>query len=634
MCGIAGIFNTKGAPIDAGVLNRMTEVIKHRGPDDQGLWTRTCVGLGHRRLSIIDLTALAHQPMISDDGKLVISFNGEVYNFLQLKKELEFLGYEFKSNSDTEVVLKSFQQWGVDVLSRFNGMFAFAVWDDNNKRLFLCRDRYGIKPLYYYFKNGVLVFGSEIKAILEHPDVKVDVCPEALNEYFSFQNIFSDITFFKDIKMLSPGHFLIADLHKPSELVIRKYWDFNFEEDNSITENDAIENLNILFKQGVNRQLVSDVEIGSFLSGGMDSGAITSITAQAIKGLKTFTVGFDMSSASGLELGFDERVKAEYLSNLYKTEQYEIVLKAGDMEKVMTNLIWHLEDPRVGQCYPNYYVHRLASKFVKVALSGAGGDELFAGYPWRYYSAIDSCSDINNYVDKYYNYWQRLMSDEAKKDFFNEEMQSQIKQFSTKETFKKVLNVKRSNKTAEEYVNRSLYFEAKTFLHGLFIVEDKLSMANSLETRVPFMDNDIVEYAQRIPVKLKLKNIVNIPRINENMLGDKSKVFYDTTGDGKMILRKVLESYMPKEYSQGIKQGFSAPDASWFRGESIEYIKKLLLDKKANIYDFLNYNSVENLLNDHFSGAKNNRLLIWSLLSFEWWIKSFLNGEGKKINGK
>ncbi len=623
MCGITGIFNIEGSAVSINILQRMTDAIKHRGPDDEGIWTNTNIGFGHRRLAIIDLSPLGHQPMQTDDGNYTITYNGEVYNFQNIRIELEALGYKFHSKTDTEVILKSFKHWGKSCIHKFNGMFCFAIWSNREKELFIARDRYGIKPLYYYFKNDVLVFASEIKALLKHPDISVKVCHEALNEYFSFQNVFSDLTLFEGIKILPAASTITVKSGDINSFHINQYWDYNFQNDHTISEVDYIEELERLFEQAVNRQLISDVEIGSYLSGGMDSGSVTSIAAKNFKNLKTFTCGFDLSSASGLELGFDERVKAEFLSNLYKTEHYEIVLKAGDMERVMSELIWHLEDLRIGQSYPNYYVARLASKFVKVILSGSGGDELFAGYPWRYYRAVVN-DDSEHYIEKYYMYWQRLIPDSYKPKFFSPDIYSKILAYQCKDVFRGVLKNKLGNEiTPEEYVNHSLYFEAKTFLHGILVVEDKLSMAHSLETRVPFLDNDLVDFAMKVPITHKLKNLSEIIRINENIPGPKTERFYQQNSDGKNILRKALSKYVPESYTSGLKQGFSAPDASWFKGESNKYIKDLLFDKRARIYDYIQPEMAHNLMNDHFSGKTNRRLLIWSLLCFEWWNRIF-----------
>ncbi len=623
MCGIAGIFNVKGEAVSVNTVQRMTDSIKHRGPDSEGIWTDSNVGFGHRRLAIIDLSPHGHQPMQNDSGELIITYNGEVYNFMNLRIELEALGYKFHSNTDTEVILKSYELWGKECVHKFNGMFAFAIWNKKTKELFIARDRYGIKPLYYYYKNGLFAFASEIKALLKHPEINVKVCIPALNEYFSFQNVFSELTLFENIKILPAASALSIRSDDVNSFSVEQYWDYNFTNDHTISEEEYIEELERLFEQAVNRQLISDVEIGSYLSGGMDSGSVTSIAAKNFRNLKTFTCGFDLSSASGLELGFDERLKAEFLSNIYKTEHYEIVLKAGDMERVMSELIWHLEDLRIGQSYPNFYVARLASKFVKVILSGSGGDELFAGYPWRYYRAVVN-DDSEHYIEKYYRYWQRLIPDSYKPRFFSPEIYPEILSYQCKDVFRGVLKNKLKKEiTPEEYVNHSLYFEAKTFLHGILVVEDKLSMAHSLETRVPFLDNDLVDFAMKVPVTHKLKNLEEVIRINENVPGPKTERFFEQNSDGKNILRKSLAKYVPESYTSGLKQGFSAPDASWFKGESNDYIKDILFDKRARIYDYIQPEMAKDLMNEHFSGKTNRRLLIWSLLCFEWWNKIF-----------
>lgn len=631
MCGIAGIFNIDGRPVSITTLRQMTDVVAHRGPDGEGFWTNSFVGFGHRRLAIIDLSPLGHQPMQTDDGSLVITYGGEIYNFQNLRIELEAAGYSFRSRSDTEVVLNAYHAWGADCVHRFNGMFAFAIWDNRVNKLFIARDRYGIKPLYYRIGGSTLLFGSEIKSILRHPDVSVSVDVEALNEYFSFQNIFTDRTLFEGISLLPPAHTLTVSLGDPSSVRTTRYWEPCFKEI-AAREDECVEELQRLFDNAVSRQLVADVEVGAYLSGGMDSGAVTSVAARHFRNLKSFTAGFDLSSASGLELGFDERAKAEFLSNQYKTEHYETILKAGDMERVMPALVWHLEDLRVGQSYPNYYVSRLASRFVKVVLSGAGGDELFAGYPWRYYRAVVN-DDAASYTEKYYRYWQRLIPDRIKPDFFDPAIYSRVEAHPTRRVFESVINGQAlSVRSPEDYVNHSLLFEMKTFLHGLLVVEDKLSMAHGLETRVPFLDNDLVDFAQRVPVRFKLRNLKEVVRLNENEVGKKTAHLLNDRGDGKLLLRKALSKYVPDSYSTAAKQGFSAPDASWFKGESIDYIRGLLFHKRARIYDFIQPKEAQRLMNEHFSGQQNHRLLIWSLLCFEWWCRTFLeNGTQQNV---
>lgn len=603
----------------------MATIMAHRGPDDQGIYLEKNVGLSHRRLSIIDLSSAGHQPMANEDKSIVIVHNGEVYNYLEIRKELEKKSYRFKSNTDTEVILRSYEEWGKDCLLKFNGMFAFCIWDKRNKELFLARDRYGIKPLYYYFQNNKFIFASEIKAILQNPEVKAKVDKFALLEYFTFQNIFSERTLFENMKLLPPGNYIKLKAETPSNFRQERWWDYDFREPElALSEEEYIEELNRLFKQAVKRQLIADVPIGSYLSGGIDSAAITSLAVKNIPYLPTFTVGFDLSSASGSELSFDEREKAEFLSHLYKTEHYEAILKAGDLERVMESLVWHLEDLRMGQSYPDYYAAKLASKFVKVILSGAGGDELFGGYPWRYYRAVVN-DNFEDYIEKYYRYWQRLIPNRFMPSLFKPETWKTIKDYWTINVFREVMKEKEERIYGpEDYVNRSLYFEIKTFLSGLLLVEDKLSMAHSLEMRLPFLDNDLVDFAMKVPVRYKLRNLKKVVRLNENEPGPKTKKYFEKTRDGKLILRKLMNRYVPPEITNQVKQGFSAPDASWFKGESIDYIRNLLLNKKAKIFNYLQYNYVKKIIEEHSSGKVNHRLLIWSFLSFEWWLRKFM----------
>jgi asparagine synthase (glutamine-hydrolysing) len=627
MCGITGVLRLDGLPVSANAIARMSATLQHRGPDGDGVWTAGPVGLGHRRLAIIDLSPTGHQPMGNETGDVLIVYNGELYNFQNLRVELESAGHRFHSRSDTEVIVHAYEEWGAACLDRFNGHFAFAIWDNRRQKLFLGRDRFGVKPLYYYYDGAKLLFGSEIKAILAYPGVRATVCYPALNEYFTFQNILTDLTLFEGVKLLPAGCYLTLDLREGGAPAPRRYWDYDFSrEPLKLSMAEAAEELHHLFTQAVTRQLMSDVPLASYLSGGMDSGSITAVARQQLGRLMTFTCGFDLSSASGLELGFDERVKSEALSNLLKTEHYEMVLHAGDMEHIMPELIWHLEDLRVGQCYPNYYVARLAGKFVKVVLSGAGGDELFGGYPWRYYRGLNS-NGKHDFYHNYYDFWQRLTPDEEKAQLFNDSTYRRLREHSTFDVFKSVIEpTGMPLRTNEDFVNASLYFELKTFLNGLLVVEDKVSMAHSLETRTPFLDNDLVDFALRLPVSHKLRNLDRVAQIVDEDEAGKRLRYELQTGDGKMVLREAMGRLIPPDITGRVKQGFSAPDASWFRGESIEYINTLLRDPRAHVYEFLNQEHVVQKLDEHTTGRHNHRLFIWSLLSFEWWCRTFLGG--------
>ena len=671
MCGIVGAISLNHQPLQVERLKPMVDVIAHRGPDDAGylVWQtgmhhalgqdftdsqfqdispllpiidspsgqnrlhseKWDLFFGHRRLSIIDLSPRGHQPMCDKSRKIWLIYNGEIYNFREIRQELKGLGYHFFSTSDTEVIIHAYHEWGTDCIHRFNGMFAFALYDSRNQKVWLARDRYGIKPLYYTLTNeGTFLFGSEIKSILEYLPETPDVDLAALNEYFSFQNIFSDRTLFSGIKLLPPGHCLELDVPR-GEIAKTKYWDFDFRQETNVPESELEDQLYDRLTQAIKRQCVSDVPVGSYLSGGMDSGTVTAITASVFGRISTFTIGFDLSEATAHELSFDERELAEYMANLFQTEHRERVLHSGDMEAVMENLIWHLEDLRVGQCYPNYYAARLASKSVKVVMSGTGGDELFGGYPWRYATAIGN--SVESYRDNYYRYWQRLVYNKEKPLLFNQGVANQLREMDidgaipfknhTLRTFRNVYPKDIQCDSREEQVNHSLYFECKTFLHGLLVVEDKMSMAHSLETRVPLLDNDLVDLACQTPVRHKIANLHKWKAFDANIRCT-GKVGLERTDVGKDILRKTMGRIIPKSITQAKKQGFSGPDESWFRGSSEKYVRDLLLDNGARINEYLNPKYVRQVIETHSSGVENKRLLIWSLLSFEWWLKQFV----------
>ena len=614
MCGVAGLIHLNGGQVSQLMLKRMTDSIAHRGPDGEGYWFEENVGIGHRRLAIIDLSSDANQPMISNSKRYVLSYNGEIYNYREIRAELETKNIRFRSNSDTEVVVEALAFWGSDALIKFNGMFALALWDREEKSLLLARDRYGIKPIYYSTQNGIFAFGSEQRAILQTLGFEKHINLQALFEYFTFQNIFTNQTLIKDINILPAGYFLKIDSNNRS-IKLNQYWDFNFQEPtNPLDSIEYEEELDRLFVQAVNRQLVSDVEIGAYLSGGMDSGSITAIAARSNPGLKTFTCGFDMSSISGVELAFDERDAAKSLSLKYGTQHHELTLKAGDMERSLNSVANSIEEPRVGQSYPNYYSANLASRFVKVVLSGAGSDELFGGYPWRYFKPSQS-KNFEEYIDSYYLYWQRLASNSELKELFSP-VWSEVKSVWTKDIFRDVFKNHSSKLTSpEDYINQSLYFEAKTFLHGLLVVEDKLSMSHSLETRVPFLDNDLVDFAMRCPVNLKVDLSSRLKRPDENILYQKYSSEFKSNNFGKLILRKSLSKHLNNETTNRPKQGFSGPDSSWFSGQSLEFVQNRLLNQNSIFYDIFSFTNTKLLVNEHLNGQRNRRLLIWSLLN-------------------
>jgi asparagine synthase (glutamine-hydrolysing) len=626
VCGIAGVLERSGRRVERELLQRMGDVIAHRGPDGEGQHADGPVGLVNRRLAIIDPTPAGAMPMASNDGRYWITYNGEVYNFAELREELAGAGHRFRSHTDTEVVLNAYAAWGPEAVERFNGMFAFAIWDAERSELFLARDRFGVKPLYYADLPQAFLFGSEIKSMLEHEALGARLSLPHLLEYFTFQNIFTDGTLFEGVRLLRPGHHLTVTPNGGAAQP-RQYWDFDFAEDayGRASDEEYEEELDRLFRQAVRRQLVSDVPVGAHLSGGMDSGSITALAAEALPYLNTFTVGFDMTSRMGMEVAADERTKAEAMSYQFRTEHYEVVLKSGDMERCLPALVWHLEDPRVGQSYPNFYGARLASKFVKVALSGSGGDELFAGYPWRYYRAVVN-DDFDDYIEKYYGFWHRLVPNAVLHRLFAPAVWREVRDLRTIDIFRDQFPDADAPQSPEDYVNHSLYLEAKTFLNGLFVVEDKLSMAHSLESRVPFLDNDLVDFAQRVPVRLKLRELDSVVSLDENTPSGKAERYFERTRDGKLLLRRVMQRYVPEVVTNQVKQGFSGPDASWFRGDSIEYVRRLVLNRDSAMYEYLDPAVVRGLVDDHLEGRANRRLLLWSLLTFEHWCQTFLNG--------
>ncbi len=626
MCGIAGVFNFNKQPVAHQTIKTMVDAMAHRGPDGEGLYIDDNMALGHRRLSILDITPKGAQPMGSHSGEWVIVFNGCIYNYLELRLDLKSKGHDFVSTGDTEVICEGLAEYGTGFFEKLDGMFAIAAWHKPSRTLWLSRDRYGVKPLYYYQKNGVLLFASEIKAFLKHPAFKVEVNLSALNEYFTFQNVFTYNTLFAGVTMLPPANTVKVNIDTP--LLHHSWWDYDFSEpDEKISFEEATLETERLLAKAVSKQMVADVPVGSYLSGGMDSGSLSVLASKHVDRLYTFTAGFEMSEVQGVEAGYDERIDAELTANFIKSEHYEQVLNAGDIKFALPKLVWHLEDLRVGMSYPSYYISRLASKFVKVCLQGTGGDELYGGYPWRYYRVFQSLNQ-KEFFDNYYGFWQRLTNDNEKESLFQPATFDKIKVEEPREIFERVFtfNKKLKYNTAEEQIQNSLYFEIKTFLPGLLLVGDKLAMAHGLEERFPFLDNDLVDFAQKIPIKHKLGNLEKMKRLDENTIGNKQKA-YSNFDDGKNVLRKAMKDILPEKIVNRKKQGFSAPDESWYRGENAAYVKELLLGKNIACHEFIKPSFIEKTIYEHCEKRINHRLLLWSLMNFEWWCRLFLHNE-------
>jgi asparagine synthase (glutamine-hydrolysing) len=500
-------------------------------------------------------------------------------------------------------------------------MAAVAVWDSKDQCLYLARDRYGIKPLYLHRTRHGLGFASEIKAFMKEPSFRVEVNQSALREYFTFQNLFRDHTLFAGIEQLPPASILRVD--RDGER-LERYWDYDFSRARTMGEDEAAEELERRLAKAVERQLVSDVPVGAYLSGGMDSGALVGLAGAHIPRLQTFTAGFEMSRVSGIEASFDERRSAELMSYTFRTEHYEQVINAGDIRWSLPRVVWHLEDIRLGMSYPNYYIARLASKFVKVCLSGAGGDELFGGYPWRYYRVFRSL-DREHYLRNYFDFWQRLTTAEDRRILFTNARADDEEMF---DIFAGVYTEARglSFETPEDHISASLYFECRTFLSGLLVVGDKLAMASGLEERFPFLDNDLVDFAMELPARHKLSDLEHMLSIDEDAVR-KKLLAEEAFSGGKSCLRKALSHVLPAEVTTRRKQGFSSPEASWYRGENADYVREMLVESELASSEFLSADFVRKTVEDHVEGRKNNRLLIWSFLSFEQWCRTFLGGE-------
>jgi asparagine synthase (glutamine-hydrolysing) len=595
MCGIAGLYNLGGGPVSGEQVRRMCDLIRHRGPDDEGVWCSGPVGLGHRRLSIIDLSPRGRNPMPNEDESVWIVFNGEIYNYPELRPRLVEQGHRFRSQTDTETIVHLYEEVGDSCVERLNGMFAFALWDARRRRLLLARDRFGVKPLYYTRLGDTLAFASEAKAFLALPGFTPRPDPRALAEHFTFQNTFGERTFFEGVELLPAGCYLVCE---DGRTEIKKYWDLNFRPDDSLSLDEWAERLRREFEASVTRQLVSDVPLGSYLSGGMDTGAISAVAARRIPSMHTFTCGFDLpDEVSELEQHFDERDESHALARLLGTNHHELELGAAAMWPALPRVVWHLDEPRVGISYQVYYTAEMIRRHVTVVLSGVGGDELFAGYPWRYEPILGLAGD--RFECEYYKLWIRFLTDDEKRQLFTPEVKRALGDFSTFESFRRALG----DTAGQDPLHRALYFDFKTFLNGLLVVDDKLSMAHSVEARVPFLDNELIETVARIPSAYKLR-----------------------AGESKVVLKRAMRGLLPDEILCRRKQGFTPPDQSWYKG-SMAHIRELVLGPRAVARGYFEPSYLEKILDDHLSDRRNNRFLIWSLICFEWWNRLFVDGD-------
>lgn len=610
MCGIAGLFSLSGAPVPEERVGAMCDLMRHRGPDDHGLRGLGPAALGHRRLSIIDLSPRGRNPMPNEDETVWLVCNGEIYNYQELRRDLLGRGHRFRSDTDTEVILHLYEEHGPRCVELLNGMFAFAIYDQRPGvgrwegssdgrapgRLLLARDRFGVKPLYYWRSGDILAFASEVKAFLALPDFVARPDPFALAEHLTFQNTFGERTLFHGVSLLSAGHYLLCE---GGEARLTRYWDLTFRPEAIGEAEEWAGGLRERFEAATERQLMSDVPLGTYLSGGMDTGAISAVAARRIPGMHTFTCGFDVPrDASDLERFFDEREESRELARYLGTVHHELELGPDALAPALPLVVWHLDEPRVGISYQVYYTAELIRRHVTVVLSGVGGDELFAGYPWRYEPLLHLQGEP--FLQAAYHHWMRFLTDEEKRDLFTDEVNRALGDFSTYESFRQAMN----GAKGADPLHQALYYDFKTFLNGLLVVDDKLSMAHSVEARVPFLDNDLAEYAARMPSELKYAD-----------------------GQGKVVLRRAMEGLLPEETIYRRKQGFTPPDRSWYKGPNLHYVQDLILGRRALERGYFQPKALRRILDDHLHNRRDHRFLLWSLMCFEWWNRLFVDRE-------
>ncbi|MDD2696643.1 MAG: asparagine synthase (glutamine-hydrolyzing) [Candidatus Pacebacteria bacterium] len=633
MCGICGIYNLNHREgIDKSRLRKMTDILSHRGPDDEGFLIDGNMGLGHKRLSIIDLSSAGHQPMANEDKTVWIVYNGEIYNHVELRKELVQKGYEFKSHSDTEVILHLYEKEGENCLQKLNGMFAFLIWDKRKRKIFAARDRLGIKPFYYYSDKKKFIFASEIKAILKY-GIKAEPDFSAINDYLAFQFCLGEKTFFKGIKKIEPGHYLIL---KDGELRVRKYWDLDYSIDAKQSEKEFIEELSNLIKESVKIQLRSDVPLGAHLSGGIDTSIVTCLASRYFNfkvPFKTFTGFFPFGKE------YDERKYAKLVSNRTRSQYFEISPKSSDFVNILPKLIYFMDEPAGGPgIFPQYFVSKLAAKNVKVVLGGQGGDEVWGGYT-RYLiayleqalkgailglqeegkyvvtlkSIVPNLGILKGYASTLQYFWQEGIFGSMDERYFRlikrmgnmgeifaDSFLKKIQDDSSSLTdFKKLFNYPNT----PSYFNRMTHFDIKTLLPALLHVEDRTSMAVSLESRVPLLDHRILELSTKIPPTMKFKG-----------------------GEAKHILKAAVKDFIPKEIlERKEKIGFAVPLSEWYRKKEVKtFLRAVLLSKKARERGIYKIEGVKRLL----EGERKFGREIWGLLCLELWFRNFID---KKI---
>jgi len=619
MCGIAGIFDYKNAaPVDPLELRRMAGTMVHRGPDDEGFFTSGPVGLAHRRLSIIDLAG-GHQPMFNEDGSVVIIFNGEIYNHEELRRELEAKGHIFHTRSDTEAIIHAFEEYGNDFERRLTGMFAFALWDERRRMLVLSRDRLGIKPLYYTEHQGRLLFASEIKALLAVEGVKRRVDLDALESYLTVRYVPGPKTMFKDIYRLQPGHTLTV---RNGQLQIHSYWDLQYAEEPR-SEGELGEELRALLGEVCRSHLMTEVPYGVLLSGGLDSSTVVAVLRSLLQErLATFTIGYDDADH------VNEFAYGRIVSQHADTWHREVNLPAKEFSDWIPKLVWHLDEP-IGDpaCVPLYFVARFAKQHATVLHSGEGADELFAGYGiYQKMLAIDGVQanpvfPLIKMLSKAILPWSGTMKGSAYLHLFQKSLQQRYRGVSghyipgylnrickadlvgrmSHDFLIETYNSYYQRVREQTDLNQMLYVDTKVWLpDDLLIKADKMTMAASVELRVPFLDHRLVEFAARLPVGYKLRG-----------------------HEGKYLLKKAMEPLLPREVIYRSKMGFALPLADWFRDGLYDLTREMILNAQSALSAYLNLNYIEHMLERHRRGAADLSFQLWALLVLEYWFREF-----------
>ncbi len=621
MCGICGVYNMRSRePVSRKLIERMTYLISHRGPDDSGAYLDGDIGLGFARLSIIDLSG-GHQPMSNETGDIWIVFNGEIWNYKALRKELIEKGHHFRTTSDTETIVHAYEEYGVDCVARLHGMFGFAIWDSPRKRLLLARDRVGKKPLYYTRVDGDFLFASEIKSLLCHPRVKRQVDAQALADFLSVRYVPAPATLFTNIHKVQPGHWLLCEQDTIHE---ECYWDYTFSKTEQRPVEEYILGIREHIRRAVEERMMADVPVGAMLSGGVDSSIITGTMSQLTsQRVQTFCVGFDVPNYSELPYA---RLVAEH----FGTEHHELVVTCSDLSKYWPLLTWHRDEP-VSE--PSdlgvYLVSKLARQYVKVVLSGEGGDELFAGYPkyvvdWMasYYHVfptpirdqlITPLLDHLPYSMRKLKMAARSLSQPAPQRWmnwfgiFNGQLKEDLLSASTKASidtdasraFRRLLE----KNPQRDDLSSMLYLDTKIWLpDNLLMKGDKMTMAASLEGRIPLLDYRLIEFAASIPSNMKIKGLKT-----------------------KYLLKRAFADFLPDAILTRKKMGFNVPTGTWFREGQHDLIMQLLLSERARGRGYLNTAFVARLVRDHLEGRANYQAQLFTLASLELWFRVFID---------